>query len=168
MSQPCCREPNLSFTHVINTVYPNNYLYIIYFIFIHYLSLLDPSHKSQKAWDKYPTMHHFLIAMCTYVHIFVTKWDIVGYWIGALWDLRDTCVYISNASFEPPNVYHHVSKIDHTHIFHGWLIGSGWIMQMSQCQWSSNKVFVNISNMNPQKNYIQWQKQCINKIMSTS
>ena len=35
---------------------------------------------------KYPTMHHFVTEMCTRVHISVTKWCIVGYEIGALWD----------------------------------------------------------------------------------
>ena len=36
---------------------------------------------------RYPTMHHFVTEMCTYVHISVTKWGIVGYGTGALWDL---------------------------------------------------------------------------------
>ena len=35
-----------------------------------------------------PTMHHFVTEMCTHVHISVTKWCIVGYWTGALWDLH--------------------------------------------------------------------------------
>ena len=37
---------------------------------------------------KYPTMYHFVTEMCTHVHISVTKWYIVGYGAGALWDLR--------------------------------------------------------------------------------
>ena len=36
-----------------------------------------------------PTMHHFVTEMCTCVHISVTKWCIVGYLSGALWDLWD-------------------------------------------------------------------------------
>ena len=48
---------------------------------------IDPSHKSHHASDKYPTMHHFVSEMCTCVHISVTKWCIVGYGTGALWDL---------------------------------------------------------------------------------
>ena len=40
---------------------------------------IDPSHKSHNASDKYPTMHHFVTEMCTYVHISVTKWCIMGY-----------------------------------------------------------------------------------------
>ena len=51
----------------------------------HHLS--DPSHKSHDAPDKYPTMHHFVTEMCTGVHISVTKWCIMGYGTGALWDL---------------------------------------------------------------------------------
>ena len=43
---------------------------------------IDPSHKSHNASDKYPIMHHFVTEMCT----FVTKWCIVGYGAGALWD----------------------------------------------------------------------------------
>ena len=31
-------------------------------------------------------MHHFVMEMCTDVHISVTKWCIVGYGTGALWD----------------------------------------------------------------------------------
>ena len=45
-----------------------------------------PFHKSHNASDKYPTMHHFVTEMCTCVHISVTKWCIVGYGTGALWD----------------------------------------------------------------------------------
>ena len=32
-------------------------------------------------------MYHFVTEMCTYVHISVTKWCIVGYLSDALWDL---------------------------------------------------------------------------------
>ena len=49
--------------------------------------LLDPSHKSYNASEKCPTMHRFVTEMCTHVHISVTKWCIVGYTTGALWDL---------------------------------------------------------------------------------
>ena len=35
----------------------------------------------------HPKMHHFVTEMCTYVHISVTKWCIVGYEIDASWDL---------------------------------------------------------------------------------
>ena len=34
-------------------------------------------------------MHHLVTEMCTCVHISVTKWCIVGYETGALWDLWD-------------------------------------------------------------------------------
>ena len=50
---------------------------------------IDPFHKSHNASYIYPTMHHFVTEMCTHVHISVTKWCIVGYRTGALWDLRD-------------------------------------------------------------------------------
>ena len=57
-------------------------------IWLHPFSMLtDPSHKSQNASDKYPIMNHFVTEMCTHVHISVTKWCIVGYGTGALWDL---------------------------------------------------------------------------------
>ena len=36
-------------------------------------------HKSHNAPDRYRTMHQFVMAMCTCVHISVTKWSIVGY-----------------------------------------------------------------------------------------
>ena len=48
--------------------------------------VIDPSHKSHNAWNKYPTMHHFVTEMCIHVHISVTQWCIVGYETGALWD----------------------------------------------------------------------------------
>ena len=32
-------------------------------------------------------MHHFVTEMCTHVHTSVTRWSIVGYRSGALWDL---------------------------------------------------------------------------------
>ena len=50
-------------------------------------SLIDPSHKSQNASVPYPTMQRFVTEMCTHVHIPFTKWCIVGYLPGALWDL---------------------------------------------------------------------------------
>ena len=37
----------------------------------------------------YPTMHHFVTEMCTYVHISVAIWCIVGCLSDALWDLWD-------------------------------------------------------------------------------
>ena len=48
----------------------------------------NPFYKSHNSLDKYPTMHHFVTEMCTHVHISVTKWCIVGYGIGALWDVQ--------------------------------------------------------------------------------
>ena len=50
---------------------------------------INPPHKSHNAPDKYPTMRHFVAEMCTCVHISVTKWCIVGYETGALWDFWD-------------------------------------------------------------------------------
>ena len=37
------------------------------------------SHKSHNAPVSYPKMHHFVTEMCICVHIFVTKWCVVGY-----------------------------------------------------------------------------------------
>ena len=47
---------------------------------------LGPSQKSHNALDRYPTTHHFVTEMCTHVYVSVTKWFIVGYGTGALWD----------------------------------------------------------------------------------
>ena len=44
------------------------------------------------ALDKYPTMHHFVIEMCTHVHNSITKRCIVGYGTGASRDLCNRCV----------------------------------------------------------------------------
>ena len=46
-------------------------------------------HQFHHAPVAYPAMHHFVTEMCTCVHISVTKWCIVGYGTGALWDLWD-------------------------------------------------------------------------------
>ena len=43
--------------------------------------------KSHDAFDKCPTIHHFVTKMCTHMHMSVTKWCIVRYGTGALWDL---------------------------------------------------------------------------------
>ena len=40
---------------------------------------MDPSDKSHNTSDKYPTKHHFVTEMCTYVLISVMKWCIVGF-----------------------------------------------------------------------------------------
>ena len=50
---------------------------------------IDPTHKSHNAPVSYPTMHHFVTAMYTHVHITFTKWCIVRYLSDTLWDLRD-------------------------------------------------------------------------------
>ena len=57
-----------------------------------YVAAINPSHKYPKATGKYPTMHHFVTEMCTCVHISVTKWCIVGYETGALWDLHNRSI----------------------------------------------------------------------------
>ena len=44
---------------------------------------INSSHKPSSAPSKYTTMHHF----ATEMYISVTKWCIVGYGTGALWDL---------------------------------------------------------------------------------
>ena len=44
------------------------------------------SHKSHNT--QYPIMHYFVTEICTYVHISVTKWCIVEYGVGALWDFK--------------------------------------------------------------------------------
>ena len=50
---------------------------------------LDLMHNSHDAPVPYPTMHQLLTAMCTCVHIVVTKWCIVGYSYNALWGIWD-------------------------------------------------------------------------------
>ena len=40
---------------------------------------IDSSHKSHNTSHRYPTMHHFVTEMCTYVHISITKCSIVRY-----------------------------------------------------------------------------------------
>ena len=52
-----------------------------------FLFSTDASHKTHNASGKYPTMCHFVTEMCTCVHFSVTKWCIVWYETGALWDL---------------------------------------------------------------------------------
>ena len=53
---------------------------------------IDLLHKSHNAPVPYPTMHHFVTETCTHVHLSVTKWCIVGYLSGALWDLWDASI----------------------------------------------------------------------------
>ena len=54
---------------------------------------IDPSQKSHNTSDKYPTMYHFVTEICTHVHISVTKWCIVRYGTGALWDLCSQSIF---------------------------------------------------------------------------
>ena len=51
--------------------------------------VIDLLHKSHNALVPYPTMHHFMTAMCICVHISVTKWCIMGFLHDASWDLWD-------------------------------------------------------------------------------
>ena len=54
--------------------------------------MIDSSHKSHNALEKYPTMHHFVTEICTYLHISEMKGCIVGYGTDASWDLSDRCI----------------------------------------------------------------------------
>ena len=47
----------------------------------------DPSHESHNALDIYPTMHHFVTEMCTFLLQNCALWPIVGYGTGALWNV---------------------------------------------------------------------------------
>ena len=65
----------------------------------HYIqatSAIDPSHESHNVSDIYPTMHHFT-EMCTHVHIYFTKWCIVGCGTGAVWDLCNRSIEVVHA-----------------------------------------------------------------------
>ena len=50
-----------------------------------------PSHKSHNASNKYPTMHHFVTEMCTF--LLQNGALSVGHWNGALWDLCNRSIY---------------------------------------------------------------------------
>ena len=83
---------------------------------------LVSSHKSHNASDIYPTIHHFVTEMCTHVHISVAKWCIVGYMIGALWDLHDRSVrwdLLMPINFQHPFIamVHIVDMIDMPLVF---------------------------------------------------
>ena len=56
------------------------------------IGLIDPSHKSHNTSYKYRTMHHFITEMCIRVHIYDTKWCIVGYGAGTWWDLSNRSI----------------------------------------------------------------------------
>ena len=45
--------------------------------------------------------NHFATEICTHVHIYVTKWCIMGYGVGALWDLGQLNAYESRCFLEP-------------------------------------------------------------------
>ena len=70
--------------------------------FIHYhcvfaspiTSAIDPFHKSLDALDEYTTVQHMLIEM-----IYVTKWCIVVYRTGAIWNLENGCITGSSNLF---------------------------------------------------------------------
>ena len=56
-------------------------------LILRYDETTGPLPKSYNATFPYPTMHNFVIGMCTCVHISVTKWCIKGYLYFALWHL---------------------------------------------------------------------------------
>ena len=75
----------------------SNYIWVInnliaYYsaFYIRYLTVTkDLLYNSHNASVTYPILHQFVTEMCTYVHISVTKWCIVGYLSHATWDLQD-------------------------------------------------------------------------------
>ena len=60
-------------------------------------NMKSPISQTPQYIRKYPTMHHFVRELCTRVHISVTKWCIVGYRTGALWNL---CKRSHSTSYE--------------------------------------------------------------------
>ena len=58
----------------------------------HDVALMDLLRKSRIAPVPYPTVHHIVTEMCTYMHISVTECCIVGYVSNALWALWDGSV----------------------------------------------------------------------------
>ena len=50
---------------------------------------INLSQKYHETPVPYPTMHHFVLYICTCVHISVTGWYIREYLFDALWDLWD-------------------------------------------------------------------------------
>ena len=62
--------------------------------------LLDPSHRSHNALVKYPTMHYYVIEICTHVHISVVIWCTEGYGTGTLWDLCNRSVKFAGLNFK--------------------------------------------------------------------
>ena len=53
--------------------------YVCHYYCIKTSMTIDLSHKSHNAPVPYPTMHRFVTEMCKCVHIYVSKWCIVGY-----------------------------------------------------------------------------------------
>ena len=95
----CSTVSNIMLYHTIWYLYR---LYILHIQFFHFATVIyvylpisfrfasqDMLPKSHNAPVPYPTMHHFVTEMCTYVHISVTKWCIVGCLSKGLWDFLD-------------------------------------------------------------------------------
>ena len=79
--------------------------------------------------------------MCTCVHISVTKWCIVGYWSGALWDLWNVSLLglitsMAGKTFPafPWHAQRVIFRIWHTFEFRVWLWFSS-ILRPPMCWW---------------------------------
>ena len=68
--------------------HPNEMLHRVTALWI-ISTMWQSSRRSHNAPVSYPTMLHFVIEMCTCVHISLTKWSVVGYLCEALYDLWD-------------------------------------------------------------------------------
>ena len=114
-----------------------------------HINPIDPSHKSQNASGKYPTIQHFVTEMCTHVHISVTKWCIVGYGSGTCWDLCDRSI-----------------MIDYADISRG-LIQRVWV-RMIYISKETNNVVMNLTrdthNSNNEPNYIFIRESIYQKV----
>ena len=119
---------------------------------------IDPSHKSQNASVPYPTMQHFVTEMCTHVHISVTKWCIVGYMSGTLWDLWDGFIVCSTICSGADQSKHQSSaSLAFVRGIHWWPMDSphkGPVMQkmfpFDDAMWRMwNKNQISNSQMNP-------------------
>ena len=68
--------------------HPNEMLHRVTALWI-ISTMWQSSRRSHSAPVSYPTMLHFVIEMCTCVHISLIKWSVVGYLCEALYDLWD-------------------------------------------------------------------------------
>ena len=92
-------------------------------VIIKKLPTTDPCHKSHNALDKYPTLHHFVAEMCTFLLQNGAPWDMVLVHCGICASWKESMEAILKLQYEESAHAHFCYKMVHYGIQDWCIVG---------------------------------------------